>query len=110
MGYGFRVEAGRVLDRIEAQAKSEGKEVSNALPGNIDGFYEITRRDQPDGGIKGVCGKAVGKKNDDIFYCKPLGGFSISGNGKIIRFPGIPKKDWPKYEVPVTGLEFIPRA
>lgn len=84
MGYSFNAVAGRAIDAIEAEFGRS--EVSNVLM--IRGkqfFFEETRKDQSDGGIRG-----------DVLLMLPdnmarrVGRFRIDGEGRVVRWPGLP--------------------
>lgn len=65
------------------------------------GFFEETRKDQPDGGICGsvyrhlnASEKAKWAHLDNLENrVVKAGSFKIAGSGRIVRFPGIPVKD-----------------
>lgn len=89
MGYGYTTDAGRVLDRIDAQVRKEA-EARGEKPSNVyqDAkgnryFYEVARKDQPDGGIRGSIHKFVGEN-----LAKRVGGFHITGDGRVMNAPG----------------------
>lgn len=54
-------------------------------------FYEISRKEYPDGDIKGTVFKLI-EENTYIKY----GSFHIDGNGRIVKFAGSPVK-WRHY-------------
>ena len=109
MGYSCTAKAAFVRDAIEAQInKMVPGKASNRLPGG--GFWE-TGREQADGSITGTIWKAAGTltdaermaaavkqgcPNNPEWIGDPVrkgGSFKISADGKIERWPGMPR-DW----------------
>lgn len=89
MGFGYTNDAGRVLDAIDAQVRKEsdarGERSSNVYQdarGNRY-FYEVARKDQPDGGIRGTVHKMVGESQ-----AIRVGYFQVTGDGRLLRAPG----------------------
>jgi hypothetical protein len=84
MGYCYNNEAGRVMDRIDKAIRAQGGESSNVYH---DGkgtryFYEVARKDQPDGGLRGTIHKMLPEN-----MAVRVGRFAISGDGKRITAP-----------------------
>ena len=71
---------------MEAISKLINRKSSNDLPGGV-GFYEASNKEWIDGSITGTVWKFVGPNQ-----CKKAGSFKISGDGKIERFPMLPKE------------------
>ena len=95
MGWSYSAKAGFVLDAIRTLV---GGASSNAMPGG--GFYETSRTDHPDGAITGsvwrplnAAEKAKWAHLDRIDErVKRAGSFRISGDGKVVRFPRLPRE------------------
>lgn len=71
---------------LEAITKLIDRESSNDLPGGI-GFFEASREEWIDGSITGTVWKFVAANR-----ASSAGSFKISGEGKIVRFPLLPKE------------------
>lgn len=91
MGWSCAAKASLVEHALSTILKEKhGVEGSNGLPGG--GFWEISRKEHADGSITGTVWKSVpapaGKTGK---YVNKAGSFKITGEGKIVRFPGLPK-------------------
>lgn len=100
MGWSCAAKAALVRDAIvsimgEKLGSPEKPVCSNALPNG--GFWETSRREHVDGSITGTCWRklTVAEKarwahldNIDERMTKS-GSFKITGEGKIVRFPGL---------------------
>lgn len=86
MGYSYNVKAGLTLDAIrDILTEKHNLETSNGMP---DGGFWETGREQSDGSITGTVWKPWEK---DPKMVVKRGGFKISPEGKVLRFPGIGK-------------------
>jgi hypothetical protein len=90
MGFSVTVEAARAMDAVEAACAASrtpyGEVTSNVFFANGRRyFYEVTRRDQPDGGIAGTVFLAPPGSP----YCIAVGRFRIAGAGRVIRGPAL---------------------
>lgn len=105
MGWSCSAKASYVYHAITALV---GEKSSNSLP-NDGGFYEGSRKEHADGAITGTVWKktktytpeeraaeAKARNIPDPSWvgdpCKKAGSFKISGDGKIERFPLLPKE------------------
>ncbi len=97
MGWCCSQAAADTMDRIRAACKrsqqqagldiSEGGSNAFFLPNGSSYFFEITRRDQPDMGIRGtVC------KDTAPGWCRRAGSFHIDGKGRVVRGPAFFKR------------------
>jgi hypothetical protein len=111
MGYSCAVKAALVYDAI---SELIGGTASNAMPDG--GFHERSNVEHADGAITGTVFKRVGILTDAERAaraaemgpnCKPewigdpcrrAGAFKITGDGKIVRFPGLSKVQRAKAE------------
>lgn len=85
MGFGYTNKAGDVLDRFEAKHCIHGS--SNVFHNNGNRyFFEVTRRDQKDGGICGSIHKFLPGN-----MARQTGTFRINGDGTVKRGPKILK-------------------
>ena len=91
MGYCTTREAGRTLDLLDAYCRKQDGSSNVWTYKGKKYFYDITRADQPDGGI---CGSVALCLPDNM--CREVGRFKIDGEGNVVRFPGWPTKDLPK--------------
>jgi hypothetical protein len=88
MGYSCTAKASFVREAIEDIIKFLPDTPKNA-PSNfirvagVEGFWEIGG-ERPDGSITGSVFKSV-----DENHCRKVGGFKISSDGRIERFPGL---------------------
>lgn len=89
MGYSYRNDACRTLDRITDFLQKSGDDgKGNVFFVNGEKyFWEEFRKDQPDGGIKGEVWKFI-----DAERIVKAGNFSINGSGTIAKFPPLSKK------------------
>ena len=85
MGYCYTHKAGRVLERFAAEHCTDGSSNVYSHRGGRY-FFEVTRRDQPDGGIRGTIHRFVGNSR-----ARKVGTFAIDGQGKVLRGPSIMK-------------------
>jgi len=105
MGYGYTQSAGKTLEYISDAYHAKGDASSNTitLNGGLWGFYEVTTRDQADGGISGSVHRSLTEKEKEYWKARGLkvsdtavikaGSFKISGSGKVVRFAGLPVKE-----------------
>lgn len=87
MGFGARTSALDTLDRIKDLPARDGAEKSEARGSNampFPGFYEMDRVDLTDGGVTGEVMRFT-----DSSHARSIGQFNISGDGKVLRFPGL---------------------
>jgi hypothetical protein len=92
MGWSSSQAASRTMDAIEQACRKQqaalGNPSSNVFfVGDRRYFYEVTRRDQPDGGICGSIQLCVGEG-----YARQVGTFRIDGQGRIVRGPAFFKR------------------
>lgn len=116
MGWSCAAKASLVASALSAIVTEKyGIPSSNGMPGG--GFWETSRKEHADGAITGTVWKTVpapaGKTGD---YASKAGSFKITAEGKIERFPGMPKEvkaaaeaagaaEYTRlYEAPVPGL------
>lgn len=100
MGYGMTQAAAKSLETIkEVYGATTAGSNEILMKGGLWGFFEESRKDQPDGGICGTVRREL--KASEHAYWKErghetegttlsAGSFKISGDGKVVRFPGIP--------------------
>jgi hypothetical protein len=106
MGYSYAAKAGYVFQALgEIARRGTTNQSSNGLP---DGFYETSRVEHDDGSITGTVWKTIKKLTDEERKAEAVkrgipdpdwvgdpvvrrGSFKISGDGKVVRFPGISK-------------------
>jgi len=94
MGWSCSRAADRTIDAIEtacsrSRLENKGDAVSNVFYTNGKRyFYEISRRDQPDGGIAG----AIFLSPPDVDWCRKVGTFRIDGAGRVVRGPALFKR------------------
>jgi hypothetical protein len=94
MGWSHTQAAGRTLDRIEeacsrSRLANGGGATSNVFyAGGKRYFYEVSRRDQPDGGIAG----AIYLSPPDADWARKVGTFRLDGHGDVVRGPGLFKR------------------
>lgn len=88
MGFSYRTDAGRVEKAWQEGCRAQTGSSNTFEDKGVRYFYELSRRDQPDGGICGTIWKSVpppvGKDGD---YYSKVGTFKIDGNGNIVRAP-----------------------
>ncbi len=90
VGYSYSAAASRTMDKIEAacRATRPGEASSNAY--FVNGrryFFEVVRRDQPDGGLRGAIWLCIGET-----HARRVGYFRINGNGRVERGPKLFKE------------------
>lgn len=92
MGFSYTYDAGRTMGGIEESCKAtrpEGEHSSNVFFANGRRyFYEITRRDQKDGGIIGEI-HLTWTDEDGKEWCREVGTFKIDGKGRVVRGPAL---------------------
>ncbi len=82
MGFGYRVDAGKTEEAWSAIcAKQNGSSNTYEVDGVVY-FYEVDRKDQPDGGLRGAVWQIM---PDGLARSK--GRFSIAGDGSVVRWP-----------------------
>jgi len=80
------------MDAIEAACAQSRKENGEMKTSNFfyaNGkryFYEISRRDQPDGGIAGTI-NLIWTDAEGKDWCRKVGTFRIDGKGRVVRGP-----------------------
>lgn len=92
MGWSCRTDAARTMQTIENACRRQQSELGNPssnvfISGEATYFYEISRRDQTDGGISGAIWQYVGET-----HARKSGSFRISGDGKLVRGPAFFRK------------------
>lgn len=85
MGYSKSREAGRTLDLLDTLCRQQNKSSNTWEYKGKKYFYDITRKDQPDGGVRGTVHECIGDE-----FAKQVGYFNIDGDGIIVKFPGWP--------------------
>jgi hypothetical protein len=107
MGYSYAAKAGYVFQALgEIARRGTTNHSSNGLP---DGFYETSRVEHNDGSITGTVFKTVKTLTNEERKAEAVargfgdhpdwvgdpvvrrGSFKISGDGKVVRFPGVSK-------------------
>lgn len=91
MGYSTSNESGNTLDLLENLCRTQNKSGNKWNYKGKQYFFEIDRKDQPDGGIKGSVALCVGENS-----ASDAGRFHIDGDGIILKFPGWPTDLIPK--------------
>ena len=87
MGYSCSAKASFVLDEIvNLISQNYEAKCSNSLPNG--GFWE-RGRENSDGAITGTCYKPYPPKPDLVIKA---GSFKIDQDGKVVRFPFVPKE------------------
>jgi len=101
MGYGLTVKADETLGLIQKNfSAGDGSSNSIKFPNGLTGFFEVSRKDQPDGGVAGTVQRQLNAKEKSYWEARnvevtdtmvvPAGSFKINGDGKVIRFAGLP--------------------
>lgn len=93
------------LDAIKAEFGVAGMGNVLAIRGK-QFFWEETRKDQPDWGIRGDVSLML---SDDM--ARRVGRFRIDGSGRVVRWPGLPQawiRQW--NEQGRTGNQVLKRA
>jgi len=104
MGYSYTNTAGETLEFIAKTYKLDGDESSNTIKLNSGqwGFFEISRKDQSDGGISGSVQRGLTEEEKEYWKTRGVnvdtavfraGSFKIAGSGKVVRFAGLPVKE-----------------
>lgn len=89
MGYSCRTDAMRTLDRLQAAHRVEdSNNVFQVPPSSYKYFWEIGR-ENADGRITGRVFWFI-----DADSAVLAGHFCIDPDGRVIHFPGIPRKFW----------------
>jgi hypothetical protein len=85
VGWSCTARAHEALEKIRAACKQTQKDDPSSNAFHIGGkryFYEVTRRDQPDGGVSGTLWLCVGEH-----HAWKVGTFRIDGQGEVVRGP-----------------------
>ena len=92
MGYSYTYAASAAMDRIERACKASREQrsdddgASNTFFANGKRyFYELRRRDRPDGGLGGEIWVTL----PDGVHCRKVGTFVIDGRGRVLRGPAL---------------------
>lgn len=85
MGYCTSNASGNTLDLLENLCRKQNKSGNKWDYKGKQYFFEIDRKDQPDGGIKGSVALCAGET-----IARDAGRFHIDGDGIILKFPGWP--------------------
>lgn len=94
MGYSCTVKAMRVLDAITRFCvQSTGSSNAWRSSDTNEGFFNEVGREQRDGAITGTVFRSISET-----HARRYGSFRITPDGKIARFPGIPKTTWKSFE------------
>jgi len=98
MGFSYTYEAGRTMGGIEracAASRPDGETSSNVFFTNGRRyFYEITRRDQDDGGLRGEI-HLTWTDEQGQEWCRRVGDFRIDGRGRVVRGPALFRRATP---------------
>ena len=89
MGYSCRTDAMRTLERLQAAYQAEDSSNVFQVPPSLHKYFWEIGQENADGRITGRVFQFVGA--DSVI---PAGRFCISPDGRVIRFPGIPRKFW----------------
>jgi hypothetical protein len=91
MGWSCTTAAARTIDRIEeacsrSRLANGGGATSNVFyAGGKQYFYEVSRRDQPDGGIAGTLYLSPA----GVDWARKVGTFRLDGHGNVVRGPAL---------------------
>lgn len=107
MGYSTTSKAADTLDSLmNILQEGQDRETSNTWTVKHQGFdrtyfYEVDRKDEPDGGIRGdVQENTIGDN------CRYAGRFHITGEGVIRHFPGATAKQHRAAEAAVSSRTY----
>lgn len=94
MGWSCTRKAAETLEAIEtACAATRPPEMTTSNMFFTNGkqyFYEVSRRDQTDGGIAGIINLTWTENWQD--WCRQVGSFRIDGQGTVVRGPALFRK------------------
>lgn len=86
MGFAYSNAAGRVIDAIDREIQAQNPNGCSNEWRDAKGaryFYEIARKDQPDGGLRGTIHKFEGETS----MARRVGRFQITGDGRMLGAP-----------------------
>lgn len=100
MGWSCRKDASDTLECIQARMTPDSMFTNQIIiNGQELGFYEVnTRIEHRDGAITGKVfkiNKGINADGSENAFYEAVGNFRIEGNGRVTRFPLVPKKLWP---------------
>ena len=91
MGYSCRTDAMRTLERLQTAHRVEDSNNVFQVPPSAHKYFWEIGQENADGRITGRVFQFVDTDTDTVI---PAGRFCISPDGRVIRFPGIPRKFW----------------